>query len=215
MTQASANMRRLTDGVRVIPVLVIEKASDAVPMAVALLEGGMRVLEVTLRSAAALAAIEAMVRALPGAVVGAGTVLNGVDAAKARAAGAAFAVSPGYTRALGAACAELGLPLLPGAATASEVMRAMDDGYDFLKFFPAEASGGTAMLKSLAGPFPRVAFCPTGGVSAANLDAYLALPNVACVGGSWLTPPDLVRHGDWAAVTALCRAATSSARRQR
>jgi 2-dehydro-3-deoxyphosphogluconate aldolase/(4S)-4-hydroxy-2-oxoglutarate aldolase len=200
-------MKRLVDGVRVIPVIVIEDANDAVPMATALLEGGMRVLEVTLRSSAALGAIEAMARALPEAIVGAGTVLNGDDAARAHAAGAAFAVSPGYTRELGLACARFGLPLLPGAATATEVMNALDDGYDFLKFFPAEASGGIGMLKSLGGPFPGVGFCPTGGVSSANLDQYLSLPNVRCVGGSWLTPADLVRRGDWAAVTALCRAA--------
>jgi 2-dehydro-3-deoxyphosphogluconate aldolase/(4S)-4-hydroxy-2-oxoglutarate aldolase len=207
MSDGCAKMKRLVDGVRVIPVIVIERASDAVPMAKALLEGGMRVLEVTLRSAAALPAIEAMARALPDAIVGAGTVLNRDDASRARAAGAAFAVSPGYTRELGAACAELGLPLLPGAATATEVMTALDGGYDFLKFFPAEASGGIAMLKSLGGPFPGVAFCPTGGVSSGNLENYLALANVTCVGGSWLTPPDLVRRGDWAAVTALCRSA--------
>lgn len=208
MTHACVKMKRLVDGVRVIPVILIEDANDAVPMAAALLDGGMRVLEVTLRSAAALAAIEAMARALPDAIVGAGTVLNADDATRARAAGAAFAVSPGYTRELGLACAELDLPLLPGAATATEVMLALDEGYDFLKFFPAEASGGIGMLKSLGGPFPGVAFCPTGGVSSANLNGYLSLPNVRCVGGSWLTPPDLVRCGDWAAVTALCRAAT-------
>lgn len=210
MSDACVKMKRLADGVRVIPVIVIEDAKDAVPMAAALLEGGMRLLEVTLRSAAALPAIEAMARALPEAIVGAGTVLNRVDAANARAAGAAFAVSPGYTRELGVACAELGMPLLPGAATATEVMTALDDGYDFLKFFPAEASGGIAMLKALGGPFPGVAFCPTGGVSSGNLDDYLSQPNVACVGGSWLTPQELVRRGDWAAVTALCRSVRSS-----
>jgi 2-dehydro-3-deoxyphosphogluconate aldolase/(4S)-4-hydroxy-2-oxoglutarate aldolase len=215
MRHATVEMRRLVDGVPVIPVLVIEKLADAVPMAVALVEGGMRVLEVTLRSRAALPAIEAMVRASPGATVGAGTILNGDDAAKARAAGAAFAVSPGYTPELGVACAELGLPLLPGAATATEVMAALDDGHDFLKFFPAEAAGGIAMLKSLAGPFPQVAFCPTGGISPANLEHYLSLPNVTCVGGSWLTPSDLVRRGDWAGVTALCRSASSAAGRLR
>ncbi len=207
MSDACAKMKRLVDSVRVIPVIVIEDAKDAVPMATALLEGGMRVLEVTLRSAAALPAIEAMARALPDAVVGAGTVLNRADAANAREAGAAFAVSPGYTRELGLACAEFGMPLLPGAVTASEVMTALDDGYDFLKFFPAAASGGIAMLKALGGPFPGVAFCPTGGVSSGNLDDYLSLPNVTCVGGSWLTPAELVRRGDWAAVTALCRSA--------
>ncbi len=207
MSHACAMMKRLVEGVRVIPVIVIEDANDAVPMAAALLEGGMRVLEVTLRSAAALPAIEVMARALPDAVVGAGTVLNRDDAANARAAGAAFAVSPGYTRELGLACAELGMPLLPGAVTASEVMTALGDGYDFLKFFPAQASGGIAMLKALGGPFPGVTFCPTGGVSSGNLDDYLLLPNVPCVGGSWLTPAELVRRRDWAAVTALCRSA--------
>jgi 2-dehydro-3-deoxyphosphogluconate aldolase/(4S)-4-hydroxy-2-oxoglutarate aldolase len=191
----------------VIPVIVIEELKHAVPLARALVAGGVRVLELTLRTPVALKAIEAIARELPQAIVGAGTVRRAADAEAAQAAGSAFAVSPGYTRELGAACRTLGLPLLPGAATASEVMAAQDDGIDFLKFFPAEAAGGVAMLKSIAGPFPDVAFCPTGGLTPANAPAYLALPNVVVCGGSWLTPADAVRSGDWARITELAKAA--------
>jgi 2-dehydro-3-deoxyphosphogluconate aldolase/(4S)-4-hydroxy-2-oxoglutarate aldolase len=191
----------------VIPVIVIDDVAHAVPLARALVAGGVRVLEVTLRTPVALASIGAIAREVPDAIVGAGTVCNAADAQAALDAGAAFAVSPGYTSGLGAACRMLGLPLLPGAVTASEVMAAMADGLQFLKFFPAEAAGGVAMLRSLAGPFPGMRFCPTGGLTPANAPGYLALPNVVVCGGSWLTPADALRAGDWGRITQLARAA--------
>jgi 2-dehydro-3-deoxyphosphogluconate aldolase/(4S)-4-hydroxy-2-oxoglutarate aldolase len=196
----------------VIPVIVLQRVDLAVPLAEALVAGGVRVLEVTLRTPAALQCIQAIARAVPQAIVGAGTVRNAADAHAARAAGAAFAVSPGYRAELGAACRDAGLPLLPGAATASEVMAATDDGHRFLKFFPAEAAGGVAMLKSLAGPFPDVAFCPTGGITAQSASSYLALPNVKVCGGSWLTPADALDTCDWARITQLAREAGGLAR---
>ena len=190
----------------VIPVIVIEREADALPLARALLAGGVRVLEITLRTSAALPAIEAIARALPEAIVGAGTVLNAEDARRAKEAGALFAVSPGYTHAVGEACRALGLPLLPGVATSGEIMAALADGYDFLKLFPAQAVGGLSLLKAWASPFGAVGFCPTGGITAQTAADYLALPNVRCVGGSWLTPPDAVRAGDWACITQLAKA---------
>jgi 2-dehydro-3-deoxyphosphogluconate aldolase/(4S)-4-hydroxy-2-oxoglutarate aldolase len=149
-----------------------------------------------------------MLRVVPEAIVGAGTVRSAADAQAAWEAGCRFAVSPGYSPEIGRRCRDLGLPLLPGAATASEVMAAQADGHDFLKFFPAAAAGGVPMLKALAGPFPEVAFCPTGGITAESAPAYLALPNVAVCGGSWLTPTDAVDAGDWARITALARGAS-------
>lgn len=193
----------------VIPVIVLEREADAVPLARALVEGGVRVLEVTLRTPAALACIAAIARAVPQAVVGAGTVRSAADARAARDAGAAFAVSPGYTAEVGAACRELALPLLPGVATASEVMAAGADGHRFLKFFPATAAGGLPLLKALAGPFPDIAFCPTGGITMDSAPQFLALPNVRVVGGSWLTPADALAAGDWPRITALARAAAA------
>ncbi|MCI1191806.1 bifunctional 4-hydroxy-2-oxoglutarate aldolase/2-dehydro-3-deoxy-phosphogluconate aldolase [Calidifontimicrobium sp. SYSU G02091] len=193
----------------VIPVIVLQRVADAVPLARALVAGGVRVLEVTLRTPAALACIEAIAREVPDAIVGAGTVRSVGDARAARDAGARFAVSPGYTGEVGAACRDAGLPLLPGVATASEVMRAQADGFSFLKFFPATAAGGVPLLKALAGPFPDVAFCPTGGITAETAPQFLALPNVRVVGGSWLTPTDAVDAGDWARITALARAAAA------
>ncbi len=193
----------------VIPVLVIDDEAQAVPLARALLAGGVRVLEVTLRTPAALRCIAAIARELPEAVVGAGTVRSAADAQAAAAAGARFAVSPGYTAAVGQACRDAALPLLPGVATASEVMAAQADGLDFLKFFPATAAGGLPLLKALAGPFPDVAFCPTGGITAQTAPQFLALPNVRVVGGSWLTPADALAAGDWARVTALARQASA------
>lgn len=193
----------------VIPVIVLERVDDAVPLARALLDGGVRVLEVTLRTPAALACIEAISRALPEAIVGAGTIRSAADARAARDAGAVFGVSPGYTAAVGAACRDVGLPLLPGVATAGEVMAAQADGIDFVKFFPAEAAGGVKLLKAWAGPFPDVAFCPTGGLTLANAPQYLALPNVPVCGGSWLTPADAVAAGDWPRIAALAREAAS------
>lgn len=191
----------------VIPVIVLHRVQDAVPLAEALLAGGVKVLEVTLRSPVALQCIEAIARALPEAVVGAGTVRSTADAKAALAAGSRFAVSPGYTAEVGQACRQLGLPLLPGVATASEVMAASAGGLSFLKFFPAVQAGGLAMLKALAGPFPDIVFCPTGGISIETAPQYLALGNVAVCGGSWLTPADAVAAGDWSRITRLARAA--------
>lgn len=191
----------------VIPVIVIHDVADAVPLARALVDGGVRVLEVTLRTPAALRCMEAIAAGVPGAIVGAGTVRSVADARDAKNAGCAFAVSPGYTREVGQACHDIGLPLLPGVATASEVMQANADGFHFLKFFPATAAGGIPLLKALHGPFPDVAFCPTGGISAQTAPQFLALPNVRVCGGSWLTPADALERGDWARITALAREA--------
>ncbi len=193
----------------VIPVIVLQRVADAVPMARALVAGGVRVLEVTLRTPVGLACIEAIAREVPEAVVGAGTIRSAADARAARNAGSVFGVSPGYTVAVGAACREVGLPLLPGVATASEVMAAMADGLDFLKFFPATAAGGIPMLKALAGPYPDINFCPTGGITVETAPQFLALPNVKVCGGSWLTPQDAVDAGDWGRITALARAASA------
>ncbi len=193
----------------VIPVIVLQRVEDAVPMARALLEGGVRVLEVTLRTPAGLGSIEAIARALPEAIVGAGTIRSAADARAAKDAGSRFGVSPGYTAEVGAACREAGLPLLPGVATSSEVMAAMADGINFLKFFPATAAGGIPMLKALAGPFPDVQFCPTGGITPETAPQFLALPNVKVCGGSWLTPADAIAAGDWARITQLAKAASA------
>lgn len=190
----------------VIPVLVVEDAVHARPLAEALVAGGLPALEVTLRTPAALDVIAAMAE-VPGGVVGAGTLLTAEDVRAARAAGAKFGVSPGVTDALVEACAAEGLPLLPGAATATEAMDLLARGYDMLKFFPAGPAGGPTYLKALAGPLPRVAFCPTGGVTIDNAREYLALPNVLCAGGSWLAPPAMQRDGDWAGIRDLASAA--------
>lgn len=190
----------------VIPVIVINRIEDAVPMAQALVEGGVRVLEVTLRTPVALHCMEAIAKAVPDAIVGAGTVRSVADAQAAKNAGCRFAVSPGYLSAIGVACRDIGLPLLPGVSTGSEVMQANADGYQFLKFFPATAAGGIPMLKALAGPFPDVAFCPTGGITAETAPQFLALANVRVCGGSWLTPSDAVKAGDWGRITQLARA---------
>jgi len=187
----------------VIPVIVLNDLAHAVPMARALVAGGVRMLEVTLRTPQALACIEAIARAVPEAVVGAGTVRSRADAQAAANAGARFAVSPGYTSAVGQACRDAGLALLPGVATGSEIMMAQEDGFTELKFFPAMQAGGPAMLKAWSGPFFDVRFCPTGGVSLQNAGDFLALPNVVCVGGSWLVPADAMAAGDWARITQL------------
>ena len=187
----------------VIPVIVLTDPNQAVLMARALLAGGIRMLEVTLRTPQALACIEAIARNVPEAVVGAGTVRSAADVHSSSLSGARFVVSPGYTAALGQACRDVALPLLPGVATASEIMMAQADGLNELKFFPAMQAGGPAMLKAWAGPFGNVRFCPTGGVTAANVVDFLALPNVVCVGGSWLTPPEALARGNWAQITAL------------
>ena len=193
----------------VIPVIVLDRIEDAVPMAQALVAGGVRVLEVTLRTPVALRCMEAIARAVPEAIVGAGTVRSAADAQAAKNAGCRFAVSPGYSQTIGDACRQLELPLLPGVATASEVMAANADGYFFLKFFPASAAGGMAMLKAFAGPFGDVHFCPTGGITLASAPQFLALPNVKVCGGSWLTPADAVAAGDWGRITELAREATA------
>ncbi|MEQ9240177.1 bifunctional 4-hydroxy-2-oxoglutarate aldolase/2-dehydro-3-deoxy-phosphogluconate aldolase [Roseovarius indicus] len=203
---ASRRTRELCGLAPVIPVLVIEDAGKARPLAEALVAGGLPVLEVTLRTPAALEAIRAMAE-VPGGHVGAGTLISGDDVRAAKAAGATFGVSPGATDALLQACEDEGLPLLAGAATASEAMRLLARGYDMLKFFPAEASGGAAALKALGGPLPQISFCPTGGVSPANAGDYLKLGTVPCVGGSWIAPAGLVASGDWGAIEAKAREA--------
>jgi 2-dehydro-3-deoxyphosphogluconate aldolase/(4S)-4-hydroxy-2-oxoglutarate aldolase len=187
----------------VIPVIVLNDVAHAVPMARALVAGGIRMLEVTLRTPQALACIEAIAREVPEAVIGAGTVRTKSDAQAAAMAGARFAVSPGYTHAVGQACRDAGLALLPGVATGSEIMMAQEDGLTELKFFPAMQAGGPAMLKAWSGPFFDVKFCPTGGVTLQNASDFLALPNVVCVGGSWLVPADALQAGDWARITQL------------
>jgi 2-dehydro-3-deoxyphosphogluconate aldolase/(4S)-4-hydroxy-2-oxoglutarate aldolase len=193
----------------VIPVIVLQDVAHAVPMARALVEGGVRVLEVTLRTPVALACMEAIARDVPEAIVGAGTLRTVADVRAARDAGCRFGVSPGYTLEIGAACREAHLPLLPGVATASEVMAANADGLAFLKFFPATAAGGVPMLKAFAGPFPDVVFCPTGGITVETAPQFLALPNVRVCGGSWLTPADALAAGDWDRITRLAREAAA------
>ena len=207
MATQPSSVREICALAPVIPVLVVEDAAAAEPLARALIRGGLPVLEVTLRTPAALDVIAEMAR-VPGGVVAAGTVLNAADAQAAKAAGAQFAVSPGATDALIAGCEAAELPLLPGASTASEAMTLLERGYDMLKFFPAEAAGGAAMLKSLAGPLPQVTLCPTGGIGPGNAESYLGLPNVVCVGGSWVAPGDLVASGDWGGIEALARSAS-------
>lgn len=204
--QSTAETTRICGLAPVIPVLVIHDAVIAEPLARALVAGGLPVLEVTLRTAAALDAIAAMA-AVPGGVVGAGTLITPEDVRAASAAGAKFGVSPGATDRLLDACEAADLPVLPGAATASEAMRLLERGYGMQKFFPAEASGGAAALGSIGGPIPQVRFCPTGGVSLTNAGDYLALANVACVGGSWVAPQQLIDARDWTGIEGLARQA--------
>ncbi|WP_170362973.1 bifunctional 4-hydroxy-2-oxoglutarate aldolase/2-dehydro-3-deoxy-phosphogluconate aldolase [Ruegeria arenilitoris] len=192
----------------IVPVLVVDDAAHARPLAEALVAGCLPALEVTLRTPAALDAIRAMAQ-VPGGVVGAGTLVTPDDVRAAKEAGAQFGVSPGATDALVAACEAEGLPLLPGAATATEAMRLLEQGYDMLKFFPAEASGGAPALKAIGAPLPQITFCPTGGVSPANARDYLSLPNVICAGGSWVAPKQMVAQGDWAGIEALAREAAA------
>lgn len=193
----------------VIPVIVINRVEDAVPMAAALLEGGIRVLEITLRTSWALAGMEAIAKALPEAIMGSGTVRNKKDAQASKDAGCQFAVSPGYTSELGHFTREIGLPLLPGVSTGSEIMMANADDYYFLKLFPAVAVGGINLLKGFSGPFADVKFCPTGGVTIDSASQFLALPNVVVCGGTWLTPADAVARGDWAHITKLAKEASA------
>lgn len=193
----------------VIPVIVIEHVDQAVPMARALVAGGVRVLEVTLRTPAGLPSIERIAREVPDAIVGAGTVCSVADAQAAASAGGLFVVSPGFDPDIARACVDLDLACLPGVATAGEVMAARKAGLDFLKFFPAVPAGGLPMLKALHGPFPDIAFCPTGGLTPQTAGNFLALPNVLVCGGSWLTPADAMAAGDWARITQLASQASA------
>lgn len=203
------NTLELADHGPVIPVIVLQRVQDAVPLARALVAGGVRVLEVTLRTPVALDCMRAIAAEVPEAILGAGTLRSVADVRAAVAAGCRFGVSPGYLSEIGAACRDHGLPLLPGVATASEVMAAQNDGLSFLKFFPATAAGGIPMLKALAGPFPDVLFCPTGGITLQTAPQFLALPNVKVCGGSWLTPQDAVDAGDWARITTVAKEASA------
>ena len=205
---ASANAREICGLAPVIPVLVVHDVAHAVPLAEALVKGGLPALEVTLRTPVALEVIRAMTR-VTGGVVGAGTLLTPEDVKAAKEAGALFGVSPGVTDTIVEACEAEDLPLLGGVATVSEAMRMLERGYEVCKFFPAEASGGAKSLKAFHGPLPQVSFCPTGGVTPANAPDYLALPNVVCVGGSWVAPRELVATGDWAGITKLAAEAAA------
>lgn len=204
---ASAAAKKICMLAPIIPVLVVHDPADARPLAEALVAGGLPALEVTLRTPAALEVIAEMAK-VEGGVVGAGTLLTLEDVRRAKAAGAQFGVSPGATDLLLDACEGEDLPALPGAATATEAMRLLERGYDMLKFFPAEASGGAPALKSIGSPLPQISFCPTGGVNTANANSYLSLSNVICAGGSWVAPDALVQAGDWAGITELARAAS-------
>ena len=205
--EASRRAREICRMAPIVPVLVVNDVAHARPLAEALVAGGLPALEVTLRTDAALDVIRAMAQ-VPGSVVGAGTLITPADVRAAKDAGASFGVSPGATDALLAACEAEDLPLLPGAVTASEVMRLLERGYDMLKFFPAEAVGGAPALKSIGAPLPQVTFCPTGGVSPQNANSYLSLPNVICAGGSWVAPADLVKASAWDQIEALARDAS-------
>jgi 2-dehydro-3-deoxyphosphogluconate aldolase/(4S)-4-hydroxy-2-oxoglutarate aldolase len=193
----------LLDVVPVIPVVVVHDAADAVPIARALVDGGLPAIELTLRTPAALEAIERIANEVPDILLGAGTIVDTTQPKQALAAGAQFLVSPGSTPNLRAAMRDTGLPHLPGVATVSEVMTLLEDGYDEMKFFPAEAAGGADYLKAIHSPLPAARFCPTGGITPANLADYLKTPNVGCVGGSWLTPAEAIARQDWTAIASL------------
>ncbi|GAA3678574.1 bifunctional 4-hydroxy-2-oxoglutarate aldolase/2-dehydro-3-deoxy-phosphogluconate aldolase [Arthrobacter ginkgonis] len=201
----------LLDHVPVVPVVVVDDPDDAVPLARALVEGGLPVIELTLRTPAALEAMSRISASVPEILLGAGTVVTPHQAKLAADAGAQFLVSPGATPSLLAGLRDTGLPFLPGAATVSEVMALLELGYTELKLFPAEASGGLGLLKSIHAPLPGARFCPTGGITAATAASYLALPNVGCVGGTWITPSDVIARKDWATVAELARAASALA----
>jgi 2-dehydro-3-deoxyphosphogluconate aldolase/(4S)-4-hydroxy-2-oxoglutarate aldolase len=205
MTARQDQLAALFKAATVIPVLTIERLEDAVPLARALVAGGVRTLEVTLRTAVAIDAAKAMMAEVPEAVVGIGTILNPADLARAEKLGVKFGISPGGTPDLLKAAADGALPFAPGIATASELMMALAHGFDLAKFFPAEQAGGIKGLRALGGPFPNVRFCPTGGVGEANAATWLAEPNVVAVGGSWLCPAAEVRAGNWAGITAICQ----------
>ena len=207
----SSQPESLLDVVPVLPVVVLDRLEDAVPVAHALVAGGLPAIELTLRTPVALDAIRAIADEVPEILVGAGTITTPGHAKRAHDAGAQFLVSPGSTPGLVAAMSDTGLPFLPGTSTVSEVLAALELGLTELKFFPAEAAGGTAYLASVASPVPAARFCPTGGITATNAASYLALPNVGCVGGSWITPRDVLARGDWAAVQELAAAAAALA----
>ena len=206
------NIRSILALAPVVPVLTIEHIDHAVPLARALCAGGLRVLEVTLRTSAALPAIEAMRKAVPDAVVGVGTLARPGDFVTAGNAGAQFGVSPGLTAEMAAAARAASFPMLPGIMTPTELLAGLGWGYDTFKLFPAQQAGGIGMLKALGAPFPEVVFCPTGGITRATAPDFLALPNVACVGGSWVAPTDKIRAGDWAAIEQLAKDASSLAK---
>lgn len=197
----------------VMPVMVIQELENAVPLAKALVAGGIRVLEITLRTPVALDCIRAIAKEVPEAIVGAGTILNAEQLQQAADAGAVFAISPGLTANLLASAQKSSIALIPGISSLSELMLGMEYGLDHFKFFPAENAGGVPMLKAIAGPIPQVTFCPTGGISLKNYNEYLALPNVACCGGSWLAPAEVVKNKDWAKVTQLAQEAIAGVNR--
>jgi len=210
MTALSKQLASLFRQAVVIPVLTIDHLEDAVPLAKALVAGGVRTLEVTLRTPVAIEAAKAIVAEVPGTIVGIGTILNADDLAHAKSLGARFGISPGATPELLKAAAASDLPFAPGIATASELMAALAAGFDLVKFFPAEQSGGIKALRALAGPFPNMLVCPTGGIGEANAAAWLAEPNVVALGGSWLCPAAEIRSGNWAGITAMCDRAMKS-----
>ncbi|MDW6024481.1 2-dehydro-3-deoxy-phosphogluconate aldolase [Mesorhizobium sp. BAC0120] len=213
MSSKTEKLLALLNGQPVIPVLKIDDVDTAVPLARALARGGLKVIEITMRTRTAIESIRRAVAEVPEAVVGAGTILTAKQFDEAAAAGSKFIVSPGATRQVFAAAKNSEVPLLPGAITPSEMMAALEEGLDFLKFFPAEQAGGAAFLKSLASPFAGLRFCPTGGVTAKNATDYLSLPNVICVGGSWVAPDDAVKAGDWGRIEALAREAAGLGKR--
>jgi 2-dehydro-3-deoxyphosphogluconate aldolase/(4S)-4-hydroxy-2-oxoglutarate aldolase len=204
MTAKQDKLLALFRAARVVPVLTIERVADAVPLARALVKGGVRTLEVTLRTPVAVDAAKAIIAEVPDAVVGIGTILNADDLARAESLGAKFGISPGATPDLLKAAVASSLPFAPGIGTASELMQALAHGFDLVKFFPAEQSGGIKALRALAGPFPHAQFCPTGGIGEANAATWLSEPNVVAVGGSWLCPPAEIRSGNWDGITAIC-----------
>jgi 2-dehydro-3-deoxyphosphogluconate aldolase/(4S)-4-hydroxy-2-oxoglutarate aldolase len=212
MTQESTQQKLagLFKQALVIPVLTIERLEDAVPLARALVAGGVRTLEVTLRTPVAIEAAKAMIAEVPEAIVGIGTIVSAADLSQAERLGARFGISPGATPELLQAAAQSRLPFAPGVATASELMQALAHGFDLVKFFPAEQAGGIKGLRALGGPFPQVRFCPTGGIGDGNAASWLAEPNVAAVGGSWLCPPAEIRAGNWSGITAMCARAMKS-----
>lgn len=199
------NIREIVAMAPVIPVLTVTQLDHAVPLARALAAGGLRVLEITLRTPVAIAAIEAIAKAVPDAIVGVGTLTRAVDFAAADRAGAQFGVTPGLTPELAAASRGARFPLLPGVMTPTELINARSAGFNVLKLFPAQQAGGLAMLQALGAPFPDVLFCPTGGITRATAADYLALPNVVCVGGSWVAPKQMVEAGDWSGIESLAR----------